>query len=91
VVSIVVYQHSIERIASPNLVLYKISQSPGLPHGFGITLDMKAVAAKKATGAVDRKMEPAGVPPIEVKVKVGLLGCDPPDVAPWQIVTGTEG
>lgn len=38
-----------------------------------------------------REVKPAGVLPLKVKIKVGLLGCDPPDIATRKLVIRAQG
>lgn len=38
-----------------------------------------------------REVKPTGVLPLKVKVEVGLLGCDPPDIATRKVVVRAQG
>lgn len=64
----------------------KIAQSTSLPDCSPVTSDVKAMIRETFGGTMHGEVKPACVLPLKVKVKVGLLGCDPPDIATRKIV-----
>ncbi|WP_400160393.1 hypothetical protein [Arthrobacter sp. BPSS-3] len=82
--------YSIKCISSPELVLDKIAESTSLPDRSPVASDVEAVTREAFGGTMHREMKTTGMPSLEIKVKVALLGCDPPDIATRKVIVSAQ-